>query len=418
MPHPVDAGVWATLALAVSLRSGYSVGGIVLLAAGLWHGPSLLRREIALTRPWALWAVAILAMSLVWTMHIVEGGQFITSTLGLDRVTKYWLVLLLLPALMARAPSVGAMFWGCVVGAVGAGLTALWQTALLDLPRAQGYTNAIQFGNLGLLLGLWCAIWALHVRPAWWRLAAGLGAAMGLFASVASGTRGGWVVLPPCLLLILILARRPQGSLAARAVRALGLTLALCLPLAFLPPVQERVQEAAAQVSDAFKASEGTPIGMRFAEWEFAWELGLRAPWVGSGQEVYEAQQRQAVAEGRFPAHMIRLNHAHNEWLDMFAKRGVVGVLGLLFFFGLPLTLFWRFLRRGGPEAEASVPDPHRAAALCGLVTVVAFVGFGTTQVMFAHNNGNLMYLLAVSVWLAGSGMGASDDPGRNERRR
>lgn len=398
----VDVAVWAILALSVSVRSGYSVGALLLLVVGLLCWPALLQRRLAWPRPMVWWAVVIVVMALVWSMHIVEDGHLITSTLGLDRVTKYWFVLLLLPALLVRAPAAWALFWGCVLGAAGAGLTALWQTVGLDWPRAQGYTNAIQFGNLALLLGLWCVVWALQVPPDWRRLVAWLGAGMGLLASIASGTRGGWVVLPPCLLLVLYLAlRRSDRSAMGFAARALGLTLAICVPLAFLSPVQERVHEAISQYDHASSITgEGTSIGLRFAEWKFAWSQGERHPWLGIGQQAYEQRQRSAVAAGEAPPQMLGLNHAHNEWLDMFAKRGVVGVAGLLLFFGLPLALFWQILHQPG-HAATDAPDVHHAAALCGLVTVLGFVGFGMTQVMFAHNNGNLMYLLAVSVWLA-----------------
>lgn len=57
------------------------------------------------------------------------------------------------------------------------------------------------------------------------------------------------------------------------------------------------------------------------------------------------------------------------------------------------------------PDAEASA---RRTAALCGLMTVLGFAGFGLTQVMFAHNNGNMMYLLTVTLWLACSSPGTT----------
>ncbi len=109
----------------------------------------------------------------------------------------------------------------------------------------------------------------------------------------------------------------------------------------------------------------------------------------------------------------VHFNHAHNEWLDMFAKRGLLGVCGLVMFYAVPGFLCGRRLRRGGREplenaaAEShgydgqAVADERHAAALCGLVTVLGYLGFGMTQVMFAHNNGNLMYLLPMSLWLA-----------------
>src|SRR5690606_23639788 len=156
-------------------------------------------------------------------------------------------------------------------------------------------------------------------------------------------------------------SRRGAASLLARS---LALTLAICVPLAFLSSVQERVQEAIAQLSSDSSANEGTSIGLRLAEWEFAWVQGTRHPWLGVGQEGYEVHQREAVATERYPQDMLKLNHAHNEWLDMFAKRGLLGVVGLLIFFGIPLTLFWRALWRTGPGADATLA--RRAAALCG----------------------------------------------------
>ena len=404
-PDLADLAVCLLLALSMSVRSGYSVGALVLLAIGLSRWPALLRRKLYVPRAMVQWAVVIVLMALTWSMHILEDGHLITSTLGLDRVTKYWLLLLLLPALLIRAPATWALFWGSVAGAVGAGLTALWQTEGLGWPRAQGYTNEIQFGNLSLLLGLWCGIWGLHMPRGWWRAGAGLGALMGLYASIASGTRGGWVVLPLCLFLVLCLSLpRPKRGAWKPMARALGLTLVLCLPLAFVSPVQERMHKAVAQLFDTSRAGEGTPVGIRLAQWGFAWHLGMAHPWWGSGQMGYEAAQRTAVARNEVPQDMRKLNHAHNEWLDMFAKRGLVGVIALLIFFGVPWRWFWKALKINAPPD--GTPDAQRAAALCGLVTVLGFVGFGMTQVMFAHNNGNLMYLLSVSVWLAACHVG------------
>ena len=137
------------------------------------------------------------------------------------------------------------------------------------------------------------------------------------------------------------------------------------------------------------------------AFWRQAWADGLARPWVGVGQGGYEQRQREAVARGDMPPQAVLFNHAHNEWLDMFAKRGLLGVAGLLLFYAVPGLLFWRSLRSvAGAQAPPDAPTRH-AAALCGLITVLGFAGFGMTQVMFAHNNGNMMYLLCISLYLS-----------------
>jgi hypothetical protein len=176
-----------------------------------------------------------------------------------------------------------------------------------------------------------------------------VGAAMGLLASLASASRGGWVMLPPLMLLILWLQRAPGAAPAGRrAARAVLVTATICTVLATLPVVQQRAELAADELQRQAQQGAGTSVGLRVAFWRQAWADGLEQPWVGVGQLGYEQRQRAAVAQGTMPALAIRYNHAHNEWLDMFAKRGLLGVLGLLLFYAVPGVLFGHALRQAG----------------------------------------------------------------------
>lgn len=402
----MDAAAFLTLAAALSVPSGYSYGALLLLVLGLCAWPGVLAGRVRWTPPLALWGTAIAVMGLVWGMHMVDdSGRLVTHSLGLDRCIKYLLVLLCLPALLVRRPGVPALRWGCAIGAIGAGLTALWEVLAKGLARADGYTNSIQFGNLALLLGVWSGVWALHADTPRQRAAGWLGAALGLTASLASGSRGGWVTLPLLVLLGLWLSPPltrggAHASMQRRGVRALGLTAALCALLVMLPPVQQRAELAAHEYLQQEQSVGESSVGLRLAFWQLAWTQGLAHPWVGVGQGDYEKAQRSAVARQEMPRHAVLFNHAHNEWLDMFAKRGLLGVLALALFYAVPGGLFWRALRDTA-GAATSATKARRAAALCGLIGVVGFLGFGMTQVMFAHNNGNLMYLLTTSLWLA-----------------
>ena len=399
-----DVAAFLLLALALSVPSGFAPGAVLLLLLGLARWPGVLTGRIRWSRPMALWAGSVLVMGLVWSMHITDAnGRLVTSTLGLDRCLKYLLVLLLIPALLAQPPHAGALRWGSALGAVGAGLTALWQLQVQHLDRAQGFTNAIQFGNLALLLGLQAGIWALHTRVPRERAVGALGAACGLLASVASGSRGGWITLPLLLLLGLWLSRPVHDGPppAHRGWRALLVTVGVCVLLALLPGVQKRAEKAADEYQRQEQRQDDSSIGLRLAFWRQAWADGLAQPWVGVGQSGYERRQRAAVDRGDMPPQAVLFNHAHNEWLDMFAKRGLLGVAGLLLFYAVPGLLFWRRLRSGADGlAPPDAPACH-AAALCGLITVLGLAGFGMTQVMFAHNNGNMMYLLCVSLYLS-----------------
>lgn len=434
-PALLNGAALLFLWLALCLPSGYSVGALLLLLLGLWRAPQAcggicraLRGQAGAgagmpgERPLAIWALTIAGMGLIWAMHIMADGQLITHSLGLDRCIKYLLVLLALPALYGQRPSAQALRLGCWLGAGGAGLLALWQVLAQGEPRAFGHTNAIQFGNLALLLGLWSAVWAWQARhqadappsaplpaprPAsrYMPWLGWLAALLGLAASVASGSRGGWLALP-----LLVLALLWRGT-AVQRLRALAAAAAASLLLLALPPVQERVQLAWHEYQS--QRMDNTSIGLRLSFWQLARELGQAHPWLGAGQVGYEQAQRQAVAQQRMPSQAVEFNHAHNEWLDMLAKRGMLGVAALALFYAVPAALLGRQLRSAARQAPDSQASARQAAALCGLCTVLGFVLFGLTQVMFAHNSGNMMYLLGISLWLSASMPAPAARPGR-----
>ena len=372
-------------------------------------------------------------MGLVWCMHIVnEQGQLVTTTLGLDRCVKYGLVLLILPALFTLRPSASTLRWGCAAGATGAGLVALWQVLVQDLPRADGFSNAIQFGNLALLLGLWSCVWAQQRGTTIERFACGVGTILGIAASLASGTRGGWLVLPVLLMLAIWLgpsdriagAPNGRGGRHGRLLIAVVITVLTCAAALTLPEIRDRTKLVLQEWTQPSVGNSST--GLRRALWQEAWRTGLSSPWIGVGQVGYERVLREAASRQQVPQGVLKLNHAHNEALDLFAKRGLLGVTMLVLFYGIPGLACWRHLRttvrnpksdrrRAGEAAGGAPahPEAGRAAALCGLITVLGFMIFGTTQVMFAHNNGNLMYLIPLSIWIsvAARGVRSSGSP-------
>ncbi|MBQ9579446.1 MAG: O-antigen ligase family protein, partial [Ottowia sp.] len=358
----LDAGAFALLALALVLPSGYSIGALMLLTAGLLRWPQLWRAWREGRAPFGgmgVWALAIAAMGLAWAMHIVEGGAILWNGWGVDRCLKYALVLLALPVFFRLRPGLQALRWGCWLGATGAGLFALWQMLALGMERAQGHTHvAIQFGNIALLLGVWSAVWALHARHAGahpaLRAFGWMAAALGLVASVASGSRGGWLALPLLAFMLALLAVALRARPVRRAAPTLLVATAASLLLLTLPPVQERMALA---VHEWQQAADGpvaanTSVGLRRAFWNLAWELGCEHPLVGTGQLGYERAQEAAIEQGRMPTLATGYEHAHNEWLDVWAKRGLLGCAALALFSAVPAVL----LRRRWRQALRSAP--------------------------------------------------------------
>ena len=385
-----SAGAFMVPGLALWLPSGYSWGAALLFLAAVASAPVWLRQPVARSSWWLL--ACMVAMLGVWLLDM--GPQW--SAAKFDRPLKYLLALPCVLYALAFPPQLRWLWGGVFTGACGSGLVALYQTGVQGLPRANGFTNAIQYGDLSLLLGLMGAVlltvhWARW--RAWPRLAWAAAALLGCTGSLLSETRGGWLalalVLPVCAWL---LARRGQQRMLLRSSMAavLGVAALVAYKGADLERrVDEGVQEVLLYQHNGASTSS---VGHRLAHWKLAWSMGTERPLLGWGRIGYEQEKARRVEVGQAPEAVLAYGHAHHEALDLFAKHGLLGVLVLGFFYGVPLYLFWP---RRQHVFDASGALDREALSLClvGILLPLSYLGFGLTQVFLAHNSGNMFYL-------------------------
>jgi O-antigen ligase len=383
-------------ALSLALPSGYSFGAALLLLVSLAALPRWIGRPLPDVR-WRWVIASFLLMAASWQMDslISQNGWR-----GADKPVKY---LLMVPCIyfVARFPPREAALWaGTALGAIGAGLLALVQKStgwMLEAGRAGGWTNAIQFGNLSLLLGLICAIGLLVPTRArsslHWRLLLGAGVALGLCGSLLSQSRGGWLGLLLALPVLAFAARTciPRRRIAlTAAVVLLPLALAAALPGS---PVRERIDTATHEVQAyETRGDSETSLGQRLEHWKLAWRLGLEKPVFGWTQRGYTEEKQRLADAGQIAPSVLQFNHAHNEYLDVFAKRGTVGVLLLLLLYAVPVAFFW-------PRRKAR--DDRRGLRLAGLAIPVCYAGFGLTQAFIGHNSGTLFFVFMTTAFYA-----------------
>ena len=407
--HAMTLAAFALPALALTVPSGYSFSALLLCALGAvaWLvGPRLGNGPRAL-----IWlALAMGALSVLWIWDAWLAQPFKVN--ALDRPVKFALIWLALPAVIWVPPPTNALRWGVWLGAIGAAATALWQVQVIGMDRAWGHTNAIQFGNLALLMSVWSAVWAAHTtgRLAWLAWTA---AAAGLYATVASESRGGWwvamVLCPLAWGLIRYGAPSTSGvyTLASSQTTApkkwaVALTFALLVSAmgTQLPRLADRTTQAWHEAQLHLSTGESTnSVGQRLAHWKLAWEMGWSRPLAGWGEQGYQLEKARRVEAGHAPPVLLSFHHAHNEWLDMWAKHGLPGIMVLCAVYAVPGFIYARAWRRGARQANA-IPDPRLTCAACGLLLVTGYVGFGMTQVMFAHNSSSIMYVFMNLLWM------------------
>jgi len=378
--------------LGLWLPSGYSIGTVVLLIAALASVPFWVRRM----RPLGAmgWLAASFAlMGLLW---LVDAESASYGQGSYEKPLKYLLALPCVFFLRVYAPRPAALWSGFAVGGIGAGLIAIYQVAVLKLPRAEGYTNAIQYGDLSLLFGLICLVF-LAARPPgverMMRVLLALGAALGVLGCLMSQSRGGWLAL---VLVVPVLAVLLARYLPRRTMVLMGVLSAAGIVLLVATQarqVDERIVQARQEIA-LFNAGDAsvTSVSQRLYHWQLAWRMGMDKPLTGWGRKGYIDEKKRRVEAGLANPSVLEFTHAHNEALDLFVKHGVPGVLVLLFFYGVPIVIFWPTAARMR-RPDGSIDGTALSLRVSGLLVPLSCIGFGLTQVFTAHNSGNLNYL-------------------------
>ncbi len=258
------------------------------------------------------------------------------------------------------------------------------------------FLNPIHFGDLALSLGLLSAFsvdWGAR-DPAPLRILKALGLCAGVYASVQSGSRGGWVALPVLGLLWLWLRRRqlPRAALASGVAALAGVGL-----LAFLlvPEIHHRLGLILVDLVDFRHGVDNTSVGIRFQLWRVAWMLFEQHPLFGIGPGGFKAVMPQMLQGGQLTALAAHYGRAevHSEIFSKLSQMGVVGLAALLSVYAVPFALFARALR--GDDAT------RRRAAEMGLALVACFAVYGLTVEIFILSMTAAFFALTTAVLLA-----------------
>ena len=94
---------------------------------------------------------------------------------------------------------------------------------------------------------------------------------------------------------------------------------------------------------------------------------------------------RDVIAE-----EIATFNHAHNDWLNVLAKKGLFGAIWLFAVYAIPLAFFMKRLIR-------SVDRETCILATAGAMLVINFVTYGMAHNALGSNNGVMTY----AFWLA-----------------
>ncbi|MBB3799047.1 O-antigen ligase [Xanthomonas arboricola] len=394
-----ELGVFALTALVVSMPSGLLPFGLCLLLGSLVGWRSL-RAGVAM-RPWSLRALGWLAAAVI-AMSLLSIVLFEHGLRDVDNRSRF----LVLPwaAVWAYAlrPRQVWLWRGALAGVLAAMLIAMLQV-MNGADRAEGWTNAIVFADIALML-LVVAVFCRPPGKVRWLVGAAIATVVVI---VLSGSRGVWLSL--LVTLGVLIWGAPWQSARMRLLTFVGSAVLAVGVVLSVPALtqQMRLGELQSDLQRYEVGDSDSSAGARIERLHVAWDTLRAHPLTGIGVGRFDDAMRELpVCAGDTWLLRCHLGHAHNDLAEWGATQGVPGLLLLFAVYGVPLWIFVRLHRRSGQRQ-------FRGPAAAGVMIVVSYALCGLTQSMFAHQVSASFYTAMVGVLVGLAARQAQELPAR-----
>ena len=280
--------------------------------------------------------------------------------------------------------SQNALKWGVFIGAIVAGFWAFYQKQELGISRAHGGTSGLKaaFGDISLLLGVMSV--ALF-QPNWsedkrWWLVVLFSLLLGVFASLASGTKGGWISAPVFCLVMVSLARHPTYTkrFTCLAVMVTGAVLTWY----FSPFIQARVGNIPLAIMTYLETGQVTDgsASIRLALWHAATLVFIDNPLFGVGPSNFDAAKLPYIQAGLLPDIVGHFNGAHSQFFDTLHESGIFGPIMVFSIYGAFIVFCRQYLAQ------------NKALATAGILLAVGFMDFGLVEMIWDINNAGVFF--------------------------
>ncbi|QIM62304.1 hypothetical protein A1D29_02735 [Pasteurellaceae bacterium Orientalotternb1] len=304
-------------------------------------------------------------------------------------------VLLFLPLLLLFREfpiDIRVILHGISFGSAIAGITAIYQRFYLDWYVAFVNSMSIQSGDIAISLAMMSFAIAIYwgIKKEYKFLIFSLLCSFaGILASGLSGARGGWIGIPIILTLILYFAYKKLSKKFVIVMSSSIFILIMAITLSSQTNILNRIKIAQDEfVSYVESNNKNTSVGARLDMWQSGL-LGIKEkPLLGWGKDQYIFLKKQQLEQGIIAPSTYSFNDAHNQYIDTFVKRGLIGFLGLLNILLIPLFYFFKQFIQNDMRVKI--------VGLIGLVHILSVIFFSITQSFFAHNSGSIFYFFVV----------------------
>ena len=216
----------------------------------------------------------------------------------------------------------------------------------------------------------------------------------GVFASVISGSRGGWLILIPVLVWLVISSRALVGKKAISVVVAVLAVIIVGSIVAPHSEIEKRYNDTVTNIVKYQENDTNTSIGLRFDMWKSAWIAIQEKPIIGWGVQGMTQKKEALIRQHIVSPEIRQFTHVHNQYLNDWAERGILGLLSLLSIFIVPFIVCIRYIRK------AVKGSPQYVMAVLGAIHILAVASYGLSQGFLEHNSGNMFYFFVLSLFM------------------
>lgn len=393
IPSSINWLVALFFMLLLAFPKGYNIANILLAVSVLYGIYYLIQnRKVNIQHKWLFYTVLFYFVGFVisWLLNQSAFKQ-------LDNPLRVLLLFSIVVLLCHHKFNYRFLVWSIPIGSLVAGIVAIYHRFILNLPSAFRLQMKIQLGDISMSLGMLSLVIALyfgHKKQNKYALITLIASFGGILASVLSQARGGWIGVPLLLAVMLYIYRK---ELNKKLFSKIIIVISVLIGSLFLFNSQTKIMDRIIiSTNEVIRFSTQNKInssaGERFEMWKGAYYSFQEKPLFGWSEEGFLQNQKKLVAEKKLAKRIENYTHAHNQYLDALAKRGISGLIGLLAIFIIPLIFFIRTLKKYHNIVELKL------LSTLGIIHILSVMSYSLTQTFLAHNSGNIFYFFVLFV--------------------
>ena len=284
------------------------------------------------------------------------------------------------------------------------GIFALYSLIFLGETRVRGFTStAVIFGNISLLFSLFSLLSLKYYSDKGKSILLPLlASSFAFFAWASTGSRGSILLILIMIILLFTKDFRKSVLIPGKALLAITVTVFIIF---INSSTFSRYINAYESTYNYFTDGSGfywahvDSIVPRINIWKGVIILINDNFYTGIGLDNFNSSLASVISQKKSPP--IRpasdnlnagMNHAHNQYLDIFAKTGVFGFLSLIYFI---ISHFYYFYR----QSRASVNiDGYQILPMIGILSTYGYMTYMISHSILSHQQSTLFMTLLLII--------------------